>query len=215
MPVRIVMRHGPDAPEDLWQADAERGAPVRADAALPDVRRSFRPNPRFEEAKVREIAAEGRRARVLLSVEDGTHPEAQERIATLAAYGFHFRLHPKLPSWFWVNDDETVGLPLTWGEAWPTSVMAVSSPAVAGLARVVYDHLWAQAWPWRAEPRGWDSVLAMLAAGATVEAAARALGISPRTARRRLAEAMEHYGVEGMFALGAAWRADPARAGAE
>jgi len=33
------------------------------------------------------------------------------------------------------------------------------------------------------------------------------LGISERTGRRRLSDAMEHYGVNNMLALGAAWGA--------
>jgi hypothetical protein len=41
--------------------------------------------------------------------------------------------------------------------------------------------------------------------GATLEAASRALGISERTGRRRLSEAMSHFGVGSMLELGVAW----------
>jgi hypothetical protein len=44
-----------------------------------------------------------------------------------------------------------------------------------------------------------------MAQGATLEAASQALGISSRTGRRRIEAAMEHYGVSGQLALGAAW----------
>ena len=42
---------------------------------------------------------------------------------------------------------------------------------------------------------------------ATLEAASRALSISDRTGRRRIAEAVDHSGVNNMLALGAAWGA--------
>jgi len=46
--------------------------------------------------------------------------------------------------------------------------------------------------------------------GVTLDAASRRLGINPRTGRRRIAAAMEQYGVSTLFALGAAWAADGA-----
>lgn len=44
--------------------------------------------------------------------------------------------------------------------------------------------------------------------GITLDAASRRLGINPRTGRRRVAAAMEQYGVSTLFALGVAWAAD-------
>ena len=37
--------------------------------------------------------------------------------------------------------------------------------------------------------------------------------VNPRTGRRRIAAAMEHYGVSTLFALGVAWSADAERVG--
>lgn len=42
----------------------------------------------------------------------------------------------------------------------------------------------------------------------TLDAASRSLGITPRTGRRRIAAAMDRYGVATLFALGAAWAQD-------
>ena len=49
--------------------------------------------------------------------------------------------------------------------------------------------------------------------GVTLDSASRTLGVNPRTGRRRIAAAMEHYGVSTLFALGVAWSADAERVG--
>ena len=59
--------------------------------------------------------------------------------------------------------------------------------------------------PVRAGSATWDSLLTLMNGGATLEAASRVLGISERTGRRRVAEAMEHYNVSSMLALGVVW----------
>ncbi|MWB97314.1 hypothetical protein [Agromyces seonyuensis] len=54
-----------------------------------------------------------------------------------------------------------------------------------------------------------DALLAGLAAGQTVEAAAAAAGVSVRTANRRIAQAMQEYGAASLFSLGVAWAGRP------
>jgi len=79
-----------------------------------------------------------------------------------------------------------------------------------------FDALWEQAVPVRrdASPEEeWDGLLAMLERGTTVEAAGRALGLSGRTAQRRVRAAMAHYGVRSQFALGVAWARDVVQRG--
>jgi hypothetical protein len=98
-----------------------------------------------------------------------------------------------------------VALPLVWGESWPTSVMSVRNRAVAGMASWMFERMWERAVPARAEAAGWDPLLTLMNSGATLEAASRALGISERTGRRRLSEAMSHFGVGSMLELGVAW----------
>ena len=119
--------------------------------------------------------------------------------------GLQLRVMDHPPGWFWVADETTVALPLTWGEAWPTSVIAVRSRAVAGMASWLFERLWERAVPVRTEAADWDPLLLLMDGGATLEAAARALGISERTGRRRVSEAMEHFGVSSMLGLGVAW----------
>src|SRR5690606_27268151 len=93
-----------------------------------------------------------------------------------------------------------------WGDPWPTSVFATNDPAVVTLIRWLYDRLWAEATPVISETREWDPLLALMSRGATLEAAAHAVGISARTGRRRINAALEHFRVDGLFALGAAWQ---------
>lgn len=142
---------------------------------------------------------------------DAVRDPALAAIATrYAEAGVQFRLHAALPGWFWIDDD-TLALPFEWGEGWPSSVIGVRSPALAGFARTFFDELWNAAQPLVAVPRSWTPLLRLMRQGMTLDAASRTLGINPRTGRRRVAAAMEHYGVGTLFALGAAWAADSAR----
>jgi hypothetical protein len=211
LPIEVL--HGPGAPEALWQRQVARRPPRTSDLVLPDARRVYRVDPHLKTPARRVLSGPGRSGRGILSVRDATHPDAREHIALNVAAGIDLRMHPDPPSWFWINDEETVGLPLRWGEAWPTSVMALTHPAVAGLARHVFDRLWAASSPIRPTDEGWDPLLRLMRAGATAETAAAALGISARTGRRRIADAMEHYGARTLFGLGAAWAADQDRDG--
>jgi hypothetical protein len=157
------------------------------------------------------IGQPGHRARVIGNVAEVGRPEAAQRITEELAGGVDIRISADLPGWFWVADGEVVALPLEWGETWPTSAIAIRSPAVAGLAQWVFDQLWAAAVPVREGASSWAPLLQLMAKGATVEAASHALGISDRTGRRRIAEAMEHYRAANLFALGAAWSRDLTR----
>ncbi|MFN8108097.1 MAG: hypothetical protein U0R21_09980 [Nocardioidaceae bacterium] len=55
-----------------------------------------------------------------------------------------------------------------------------------------------------------EPMLQMMNRGPTMESASIQLGLSTRTGRRRVTEAMSHYGVDSHFALGAAWAASRA-----
>lgn len=205
LPVDVL--HGPMAPIELWRLQTTRGTPVIADAVLPDVSAMLQPDPEHAERFRQRMAGSLRRSRLIVSVADATASSAQERINERLDQGMQIRMLPEPPSWFWINDEETVGLPLTWGEAWPTSVMAIRSQAIASLARWTFERLWREAVPVQETDSSWEHMLILMNKGMTMEAAAHALGLSPRTGRRRVAAAMDHYGVSSLFALGAAWSA--------
>ncbi len=203
--VDVQVFHGADAVVGFWHVEHARRPVRRTDVVLPDAARLHVADPQMQAVWHDASRGEGRRARVIVSIADATHPDAQERLAAELASGVEFRLLAEPPGWFWVADDATVALPLAWGERWPTSVMSVHSRAVAGMAGWIFERLWERAVPVGADGAGWEPLLALMSEGATLEAASRALGISARTGRRRLSEAMGHFGAGSMLELGIAW----------
>jgi hypothetical protein len=190
---------------DLWHQVLSKRELRRTDVVLPDASRLHVADPEMQAAWHGVVGREGNSARVIASMADASDPRAAERVTEELAAGVDIRISADPVSWFWVADREIVALPLTWGEPWPTSAIALRSPAVAGLAQWVFDELWALAVPIREEPASWDPLLRLMTRGATLEAASHALGISDRTGRRRIADAMDHYRVGNLFALGVAW----------
>ena len=204
----VEVFHGWSAVTDLWHQVIER-RPLRCtDVVLPDASRLYVADPEMQATWHSMISQPGHRARVIGNVTEVGRPEAAQRISEELAGGVDIRIRAELPGWFWVADGEVVALPLEWGESWPTSAVAVRSPAIAGLAQWVFDQLWATAVPVREGATSWAPLLQLMANGATVEAASHALGISDRTGRRRIADAMDHYRAPSLFALGAAWSRD-------
>lgn len=203
--LEVEVFHDPEAVVDLWHVRHGRTPARRTDVMLPDASRLHVADPVMQAVWHAAGQGEGNRIRVIASIADAVDPAAQQRVTEELAGGLQLRLVDRPPSWFWVSDEETVALPLTWGEAWPTSVMAVRSRAVAGMASWIFERLWEHAVPARSETATWDSLLTLMNSGATLEAASRALGISERTGRRRVSEAMDHFGVGSMFELGVAW----------
>ncbi|KRB77821.1 hypothetical protein ASE01_06405 [Nocardioides sp. Root190] len=202
---RAEVFHGPEAVVDLWHARNAREPSMRTDVVLPDASRLYVADPAMQEVWHDASRGEGRHARVIASIADATHPAAQDRVAEELAGGVQIRLLDAPPSWFWVTDETTVALPLVWGEHWPTSVLAIRDRAVAGMAGWLFERMWERAVPVRTEAAAWHPLLDLMSAGATLEAASRALGISERTGRRRISEAMSHFGAGTMLELGVAW----------
>ncbi|MFT4263650.1 MAG: hypothetical protein QM572_09740 [Nocardioides sp.] len=213
-PIRIDVFHGPDAVVDFWHVLHAHTPPKRTDAVLPDGSPLHVADPAMQAVWHQALAADGASARVVGSIADARDPGAQERIGQETAAGVEFRMLPETPGWFFITDDDVVALPFHWGETWPTSVMAIHSPAVAGMARVIFEGLWEAALPLDtarsdAGRAAWDAVLRLMENGATPEVAARALEVSVRTVRRRIQDAMNHYRVDNLVALTSRWRGDP------
>lgn len=198
--------HGAFAPTDLWLQVAATRKLKTTDGILPEARRLFAASQRQQRVWYEAIADEHLQVRAIISSRDTTSPGATEVISADMEVGAEFRMLPAPPSWLWIADDDIVGLPFRWGEVWPTSVFATSDPAVVSLTRWLYDRLWAEAAPVVSDRKEWDAILALMNQGATLEAASHSLEMSARTGRRRIAAALEHFGVDGMFALGAAWQ---------
>lgn len=204
----VFARHGPRAAEDLWY-DTSRAATGSAWAVLPNVERFLTSDP-GRAARFSEAFAGKESVRALLPRTVMGDPRLVALSERYAASGVEFRVLDELPSWFWIDGD-TIALPFEWGEDWPTSVLGVRNAALAALARSLFDQLWRQSEPIGPVVRPWTPLLQLMRQGITLDSASRTLGINPRTGRRRVAAAMEHYGVSTLFALGVAWASDADR----
>lgn len=219
--LQVDIAHGPWAPADMWRLQFTRRVPEVTDVCMPDTSALFTPQSEYQAAFWADRAGHRVKVRLLMGLADATNPAGYDRVRGELDSGVEIRMHPKPPSFFWITDHDTVGLPLTWGEAWPTSVVAIQSPTLAAVLGWVYERVWNEAISVEALMRSlsgegdihsWDGMLRLLNQGLTMDAASAALGLAPRTGRRRVADAMAHFGVSSHFALGAAWRAAQARA---
>lgn len=202
--------HGAFAATELWLRIAASRRIRTTDGILPDASRIFTASQRSQQTWFEAIAREDIHVRTLIPSGDLSIPGAKAVISADMAVGAEFRMLPDPPSWLWIADNDTVGLPFRWGDSWPTSVFATSDPAIVTLVRWLYDRLWETATSVVADSRNWEPLLALMSQGATLEAASQALGISARTGRRRIADALAHFKVDGLLALGVAWQRDRA-----
>lgn len=139
----------------------------------------------------------GMRVDVLLPSRDVDTPEKRGAARELMVPRTHYRAHPRAEHWFVVTTDTVV---LRGADGF----VLVQDLSFATLVRAYFDELWETSTD--IEPNDRDAaLLAALGDGQTVEAAAHTIGVSARTAHRRLAELMAATGTSSLFALGAAW----------
>ena len=127
------------------------------------------------------------------------------------------RLHPRIAATLrrlegidgrvlYVDDGSIVGVPILWGSPAPTRLLAVRTPPVVAAVALVFDELWHLADRWEEPEHPWMPVLGLMGQGLTDDAIGQRLGLTDRTVRRRIAEAMAELGVSSRFALGMAWQ---------
>jgi hypothetical protein len=206
-PVPVIIRHGPRASEDLWYDTVSHDTGV-LHALLPEVDRFLVSSPERSMKFGRALAGKDA-VKVIMPTWAGDNPVAVQSMVHYRAAGVDYRLLDNPPSWFWVDGDH-LAVPFEWGESRPTSVLGVRNAALAGLARNYFEILWEKSTPALPAENPWTPLLVLMRQGITLDTASRRLGINPRTGRRRIASAMEHYRVSTLFALGVAWAADPA-----
>ncbi|MDQ4213318.1 hypothetical protein [Microbacterium capsulatum] len=206
--IPLQTAHGPHAAEDLWFAvQSSRITPGGSVCAvLTDIERYRASGSERMRAFADAMSAYDSVRAILPAVTLDERLEELLRIYEDSSVEFRMLSNP--PSWFWVDDDDVTALPMMWGDQAPHSVIAVSSPVIAGLARDCFALLWQQAHPIESDPGGYGALLQRMRRGMTLDAASRSLGITPRTGRRRISAAMERYGVSTLFALGVAWAQD-------
>lgn len=157
--------HGTFAPTDLWMQLTARGRIRSIDGILPDASRMFAPDRPGRRLWQEALMGMSIRLRAILSSGDARTAESATGIEADMPLGAEFRMLPQPPSWLWIADNETVGLPLRWSDPWPTGVFATSDPAVVTLVRWLYDHLWAQAVPVVGEQKSWEPLLTLMSRG--------------------------------------------------
>ena len=205
--IRAELVRGPDAPVQAWRQHFARHTPELHKLCISKLAQAFSTYTEPSSPWVVEAFAR-LDTRLLITVEDGNNPLLAGGLALLENNGAQIRTHPRLPGMFWVSDDYLIGIPTEWGEGWGDGVLTAKSPPLAKLLDWVFERYWQQALPLGSEAKSWDPLLMLVAEGMTIEAASQALGLTPRTGRRRVAAAMRHYGVHSQFALGRAWGAD-------
>lgn len=206
-PMPIVIRHGPRAVEDVWFELGRRDAGT-LEAVLPDISR-FLSSPEERVTRFSEAFRSKDAVRVIIPRPTFEDAAMSQLLLAFTAAGMTYRFSEAPPSWFWVDGDQ-LAVPIEWGEGKPTSVLSVRSAALAALASAYFATLWDAAAPPQPVAAPWTPLLTLMRKGITLETASRTVGINPRTGRRRIAQAMSHYGVSTLFALGVAWAADAA-----
>lgn len=200
----LELFHGPEAPRDASVALAQRRGPVASRAVLPDASRLQAPPPEFLAEFTEMMRAQTEPDRVLLGPLDLQDTDLVATLDVVRQAGAQLRVAADLPGWFAVDADDHVALPVEWGDPWPSSVVVLRHPGVAGALRHLFETLWAAAPPLGHDDSSWEPLVGVLLTGASLAEAADFLGISERTARRRLDLAMRHHRARSLFQLGAA-----------
>lgn len=148
---------------------------------------------------VRQQLSAGREQRTLYP------PEAlQEYGAALAQWaglGEQQRVIGGLPSEFVVFGEEVAIGSTEWGQDGGDYVV-LRDPMVVAAFIALFDRLWAAATPAeRADDPSSNALVDWMQQGLTDEAIARAMGVSLRTVRRRIAAMMSEHGVSTRFQL--------------
>ena len=204
--------HGPSAAHELWRSLVTQQHSRESACMFPDAEALLVPDSELSDTWRSALGDDDIRVRAIIGVADLARSASQAMIEAATASGVEFRAIRRPPSWFWLTDD-AVGLPLNWGDPWPTSAVLLRSEPVVSLMHGLFERWWADAVAPRVAAHPWDAILALMADGATLETASHATGVSSRTGRRRIEAAMDHYDVTGAVALGAAWQREREGAG--
>lgn len=211
-PHLIEVLRGPVPMAEVWTRQLSWHPPERVSLFMPEILGAEDVGQDLEaaEAYLRETGVD---LRCVVGADNVPSPDPEVAFAGIAPSA-KVRVHPRVPSWMMVSD-RIVVLPMQWGRADMVDLVLIGHRPSARAMTDFFDTVWEQSVPvpGRDTPAAqgpWDDLLALLERGTTVEVAGRALGLSPRTAQRRLRAAMAHYGVGSQFALGTAWARDVA-----
>jgi len=156
-----------------------------------------------------ELLARGLRWRAIYAPESLELPDRIEQLGRLRRAGEQARISPGLPMKLAIADARLALLPLTTDASEDEQAILVHPCSLLTTLTTLFEILWERGIPpsdLATEPSveadADHTLLMLLAAGTTDEAIARKLGISLRTARRRLARLMRQHSVQTRFQLG-------------
>jgi DNA-binding Lrp family transcriptional regulator len=134
--------------------------------------------------------------------------EAPDVVRMRADVGENVRILASVPTRMAVFGDDAAVVPEQWGSD-AGRVLVIREPVLVKVARSLFENMWERALPvpgMDGQVRGRASdrrlLLDQLAGGAKDEQIARALGLSLRTVRRRVADVLDELGVDSRFQAG-------------
>ena len=163
----------------------------------------------------RRLLARGIRVRAMYASEVLAIPERADRLRDLVALGEEARVVPRVPLKMVLVDGRNAVIPLTASEEGTRTTAALVRPSrLCDALRELFEAHWAQATPVFAGPAAEAgphpdlteadlALLHLLNAGLKDEAIYRQLGVSERTARRRITDLLDRLGTTSRFQAGA------------
>jgi len=163
------------------------------------------------EENVEEERALLRGVRYRVLVESGVleRPGFLQMARESAAVGEEVRVLPSLPTRMFIADDRMALLPMHSQDGRGFGALLIHPSGLLDLVMAIFEEYWSSATQFLAPAEGETradadrELLKLLLLGLTDAAAAAQLGISLRTAQRRIAELMERAGVATRIQLGA------------
>jgi len=164
----------------------------------------YLPTGKRMDVAVTKAMAAGRRSRVIYPAQilETSSDSVRGRIRA----GERVKVVPRVATRMAVFGSEAAILPKQWGENSGARLL-IREPAIVACCIAYFDELWSHAvmvsvWHEDADGGPQQALIEMLASGAKDEQIARALGVSLRTVRRRVAFLLADLGVDSRFQAG-------------
>ena len=157
------------------------------------------------DGQVIDAVRSGRQSRTIYPFE--LLEQRPESVDLRAEAGEQIRVLNGVPSRLAVFGSDAVVLPDRWGASDLQSALLLREQSVVAVCRALFEQLWQRATsiPGTGEAgqaTGRRQLLDLMATGAKDEQISRALGLSLRTVRRRVAETLADLGVDTRFQAG-------------
>lgn len=142
------------------------------------------------------------RIRVRLLLPERARDDARARavVSSLAAAGIEVRTGDAR-AWYFVARDRVAVVPRAWVDDADVDALVLATPTLLAALDELFGLRWAAATPWGEAGDAVEAVLRALEAGHDDAEVAALLGVSVRTVRRRVAEAMAATGARTRYEL--------------